>query len=171
MAVPASDSETARGIYVRCTEAGVYLFQRYLPLLLRRQAPARPQPEHGGSYYRPGYPFDRWIDWSRDAETLCRFVRALTFPPFPSARTAYKGHELEICHPVWVSQDSKRWPAATVLELTPSWVTVATAEGLLSVKTMRLDGVELAAMNVLQRLGCSEGEALDGVSWTMSEAV
>lgn len=169
MAVPASDYETAREIYDRCTAAGLDLFERYLPLLLGGQAPRRRQPAKGGTYYRPGDPFHRWIDWSQSTETVCRFVRALTFPPFPSARTAFRGRELEVCHPVRPSQEGGRWREGTVLSISPPWITVATGDGLLNVRTMRLEGEERAAADVLRQAGCSERDVLDTVPWVKSE--
>lgn len=163
MAVPAGNHEIASEVYDRCTAAGLYLFERYLPLLLRGAVPRRPQPSGTGTYYRPGYPFDRWIDWSQPGEAISRLVRALTFAPFPSARTSFNGCELEICHPVRPSLDGERRPAGTVLEITPHWATVATGAGSLSVRTMRLEGTELDAADALRSVGCSVGSVLDSV--------
>jgi methionyl-tRNA formyltransferase len=169
MAAPPSACETTQEVYDRCTTAGLHLFRRHLPLLLQGRAPRRRQPARGGTYYRPGYPFDRWIDWSQSAGKLSRFVRALTFPPFPSARTTFAGRELEVGHPVWPSEDDSGRPAGTVLEATPRWATIATGDGLLAVQSMRLDGEELPAKEALKRAGCREGSGLEGVSWLMSE--
>lgn len=170
MAVPASGYETAREVYDRCTAAGLYLFERYFPLLLEGRAPRLQQPRQGGSYYRPGYPFERWIDWSQRAQTVCRFVRALTFPPFPNARTAFRGRELEVCHPVWPSCDRGRWKAREIVDLRPAWATIATGDGTLTVQTMRIEGEELPAAEALRRLGCAVGDLLDTVPWVRSEA-
>ena len=161
MAVPAGDHETAKDIYGRCTAAGLYLFERYIPLLLQSSAPRRCQPTVGGSYYRPGYPFDRWIEWSQPGEEISRFVRALTFAPFPSARTSFAGSELEVCHPVWIASDGTRWPAGNVMDMNPHWVTIATGNGSLSVRTIRLEGSELPAAEALGEVGCSIGSMLD----------
>lgn len=170
MAVPPSACETTGEVYDRCTKAGFHLFQRNLPLLIEGRAPRRRQPAQGGTYYRPGYPFDRWIDWSRSAEEVSRFVRALTFPPFPTARTNFRGQELDICHPVWVHDDGPPHRPGTVLEITPRWATVATGDGLLNLQTIRLEGERMAAQEALDRVGCPEGQVLESVPWQMSKA-
>lgn len=170
LAVPVSEHETALDVYERCTAAGDYLFQRHLPLLLQRRAPRRPQPASGGTYYRPGYPFDRWIDWSQDAATIARFVRALSFPPFPSARTAFGGQELELRHPVWTSPDERRWQEGTVVDIDPNDATIATGNGLLVARTMKFAGEELPASEALHRVGSGEGSVLESVRWQRSIA-
>jgi methionyl-tRNA formyltransferase len=169
VAVPAGELETAAGVYERCTAAGRYLIERYVPLLLAGRAPRRTQGE-GGSYYRPGYPFERWIDWSQDAERLARFVRALTYPPLPSARTTYRGRELEVCHPVWPERARGAAHEGAVVDVSPPFVTVAAGDGLLHVQTTRLGGEELPAAEALGRLGCSPGDQLESVPWVTSKA-
>ena len=170
MAVPVSERETAREVYDRCTAAGRYLFERHLPLLLEGRAPRRSQPVEGGSYYRAGYPFDRWVDWSRSAEQIARFVRALTFPPFPSARTSFRGRELEVCHPVWPCEERGAWREGEVIDIRPPYATFATGDGSLIVRTMRVEGQELPASEALWRLGCSAGAVLETVPWVKKQA-
>ena len=164
LAVPAAACESAHDVYQRCTNAGLFLFERYLPLLLGGQAPRRPQ-SAGGSYYRPGYPFDRWIDWSQDAGVVSRFVRALTFPTFPSARTAFRGSELEICSPVWADEGGRRWREGTITDIVAPFVTIAAGRGVVTVRQTRVDGVELPAAAAFARLGCAAGDVLEEVSW------
>lgn len=163
LAVPPSGCETARDVYERCTAAGRYLIERYLPLVLQGRAPRRRQAA-GGSYYRPGDPFDRWIDWSQSADVVSRFVRALTFPPFPGARASFAGRELEVCHPVWPSEGARVGPGS-VVSIGEGAVEVATGQGLLTIRTARLDGEELSAGDALRRLSCREGSMLEGMPW------
>jgi methionyl-tRNA formyltransferase len=164
LAVPAGDHETAFDVYARCTTAGVFLFERYFPLLLRGRAPRRAQTA-GGTYYRPGYPFDRWIAWSQTSEQVSRFVRALTFPPFPAARTAFRGNELEVCHPVWPAEDDCQRPAGTVMEIAAPYVTVATGSGSCTMSRVRVEGVELPAAEAFSRVGGAAGNLLEERSW------
>jgi methionyl-tRNA formyltransferase len=164
LAVPAGDHETAFDVYERCTKAGVFLFERYFPLLLRGRAPRRAQ-DAVGTYYRPGYPFDRWIGWWQTSEQVSCFVRALTFPPFPSARTAFRGTELEVCHPVWAAEDDRCRPAGTVLEIAAPYVTVATGNGSCTMSRARVEGVELPAAEAFQRAGVAAGDLPEERSW------
>lgn len=170
VAVPVAEHETARDIYDRCTQAGRYLFEGNFPLVLEGRAPRRQQPGEGGTYYRPGYPFDRWVDWSQPAETLSRFVRALTFSPHPGARSAFTGREFEVRHPVWVTHGGAQSPAGTVLSVDARWATIATGDGSLRVQTMCVDGDELPAQEALRRLGCGEGNELESKSWLTTVA-
>ena len=170
MAVPAIECETAREVYDRCSAAGLYLVEQYLSPLLEGRAPRRRQPAEGGSYYRPGYPFDRWIDWSRSAEQIARFVRALTFPPFPSARTSFRGRELEVSHPAWPSEARGAWREGEIVDIRPPYATFATGDGALVVRRMRAEGRELPAADALWRLGCSEGDVLETVPWAKKNA-
>lgn len=168
-AVPAAEHETALDIYERCTAAGEHIFRRYFPLLLQGRAPRRSQPA-GGTYYRPGYPFDRWIDWSRDAAAVARVVRALTFPPFPSARTVCAGRELEVRHPVWPEPDTPGHRPGTVIEVERHSTTIATGHGVIAVQTMALGGEALPAYEALRRLGAGEGTMLESRTWQNAHA-
>jgi len=171
VAVPIAEHETASDIYDRCTQAGRYLFEGNFPLVLEGRAPRQRQPGEGGTYYRPGYPFDRWVDWSQPGESLSRFVRALTFPPYPGARSAFAGREFELRHPVWVADGGARALAGTVLSVDARWATIATGDGSLRVRTLCIDGDELAAQEALRRLGCGEGNELESKSWLTTVAV
>ena len=115
-------------------------------------------------------PFDRWIDWLQSSEEISRLVRALTFAPFPSARTAFAGSELEVRHPVWIAAERTRRPVGTVMDITPQWVTIATGDGSLSVQTIRLRGTELRAAEALGEVGCSIGSMLYAKPWAKNKA-
>jgi methionyl-tRNA formyltransferase len=170
VAVPAAEHETARDVYDRCTSAGLYLFERYFPLLLQGAARRRRQRRDAGTYYPPGYPFDRWLDWSQPVDAIGRFVRALTFPPFPSARTSFRGHDLEVCHPVWPCVEEVRRLAGTVLEIADHGVMIAARDGAVCVQRMRLHGVELPAAEALWRAGCQRGARLESGEWIRPKA-
>ncbi|MEX1254294.1 MAG: methionyl-tRNA formyltransferase [Dehalococcoidia bacterium] len=169
-AVPVAGHETAREVYDRCTAAGRYLFEGYFPLVVEGRAPRRGQPAEGGTYYPPGYAFDRWVDWSQPAGTLSRFARALTFAPYPGARSAFAAREFELRHPVWVADTDVRAPAGTLLGIDPRWATIATGDGALRVRTLCIDGVELSAQEALRRLGCNQGDELELRSWQTTVA-
>jgi methionyl-tRNA formyltransferase len=169
VAVPVAEHETARDVYDRCTAAGHYLFEGAFPLVVAGCAPRRPQPA-GGTYYPPGYPFDRWIDWSQPAGQLSRFVRALTFAPYPGARTALAGREFELRHPVWVTNDEVAAPPGTVCSIDQHGAAIAAGEGALRVRALAVGGDELPAHEALRRLGCGEGAALESRSWQTTTA-
>lgn len=79
--------DTARTLYDKVlTGAGGELFTEFLNLWLGgKKIPARPQSEKEATYYPKGLPNNGEIDWNWDGAKIERFIRAMTFPPFPPA--------------------------------------------------------------------------------------
>jgi methionyl-tRNA formyltransferase len=169
IAVPPGAHEAARDVYDRCTAAGRYLFEGYLPMVLHGAATRRVQPRAGGSYYRPGYPFERWIDWSQSAEQVARFVRALSFPPYPGARSRLTDREIEVAPPVWPHEGNVGKPGM-VVELSAGRATIACGAGLLTLSALGVADERLPAADALRRAGCAEGSVLEGMPWAQTQA-
>ena len=120
-AVPIDESDTARSMYFKCVDAAEALLDQALPRLVEGSLRAQPQVLEDGSYHRQVYPNDRWLNPDVDPRGFSCFVRAHTFPPYPTARVMVAGVE----HPVLFQDGAFRVPglgigpgsAAEVLEL------------------------------------------------------
>jgi methionyl-tRNA formyltransferase len=71
-----------------------------------------------------------------------RFIRALTFPGFESARTFYNGMEINILHPleiVAVSEINRFEPPGTILNISPEGIVVKTSDTALLIKKIKIN--------------------------------
>jgi methionyl-tRNA formyltransferase len=79
-----TNEDTARTVYDKFTETGTAVFEGFLSLLMNdKEIIAIPQDESQATYYPKDMPGGGKIDWSWDGETIHRFIRAMTFEPFP----------------------------------------------------------------------------------------
>lgn len=85
-AFPITDFDTARTVYDKFTVAGGELFRNFVDLWKAdRKIDSYRQDESKATTYPKGLPNDGKIDWSWDGKTIERFIRAMTFEPFPPA--------------------------------------------------------------------------------------
>jgi methionyl-tRNA formyltransferase len=78
------ENDTAKTIYGRFNLAGERLFVKFLNLWLGGQnIPSFPQDENKASYQPKSLPNNGRIDWSWSGAKIRRFIRAMTFEPFP----------------------------------------------------------------------------------------
>ncbi|MDO8562016.1 MAG: methionyl-tRNA formyltransferase [bacterium] len=94
---PIEDGDTGKIVYENFTRVGTKLFREFL-LKLDTGAPiqAIPQNESEATYYPKGLPGGGEIDWSWDGETIKRFIRAMTFEPFPPPSFAIGGKKMVV---------------------------------------------------------------------------
>lgn len=79
--LPVLPTDTARSLYMRCSEIGVQAFERTLGYLIRgEKLPRRPQPQ-GGAYYKFEEPNGLQVELDWEQEKIERFIRATTFEP------------------------------------------------------------------------------------------
>jgi len=89
-AVPITDSTSAAMLHDTLAEIGARLILRALV----EAPPPRPQPDTGATYAQKLSRDDGRIDWTGDAETILRQVRALN--PWPGTFTALGGETLKV---------------------------------------------------------------------------
>jgi methionyl-tRNA formyltransferase len=89
-AVPITDLTSAAMLHDRLAEIGA----RLIPRALAESPPPRPQPDTGATYAPKLSRDDGRIDWSRDAETILRQVRALN--PWPGTFTTLASETLKV---------------------------------------------------------------------------
>jgi methionyl-tRNA formyltransferase len=117
---PIAPDETAGELATRLAELGALALVEALTLIA--SGTARPEPqEHAAATYAPKITreFAR-IDWSRSAESIGRFVRALD--PKPGAWTAFDGHELKLFGPRAVDAPPDNARAGEILVTDPALV-------------------------------------------------
>lgn len=83
---PIEESDTAKTLYNKFTSVGTEMFTEFVDRWLAGETiESWPQDESQASYYPKGLPNNGEIDWSWDGAKILRFIRALTFEPFPPA--------------------------------------------------------------------------------------
>lgn len=86
-----SSTETQSSLYKKCMEAGMRFFQAAFELVkvgfpgIGQKGPS--------TFHRRGCPYNGEIQADWPIEKIERFIRAMTFPPYPYAN--YKGHEIK----------------------------------------------------------------------------
>lgn len=83
---PITSVDTGKTLYDKFTDAGTTLFRELIDCIKRgEEITGTPQNESEATYYPKGLPGDGKIDWDWDGKTIERFIRAMTFEPFPPA--------------------------------------------------------------------------------------
>lgn len=78
--------DTAKDVYDKFTKVGTQLFTKFINYWIEgKKINARAQDEKLATYYPKGLPNNGEIDWSWDGRKILRFIRAMTFEPFPPA--------------------------------------------------------------------------------------
>lgn len=132
---------TAFVLYHRAVKSGIQIFKDNLDNLVQGMLNKRIQEKGKSTYHPQGYPYDRWIDWTWDASKIDRFVRALTFDTYPSARTNYKGRELEIKYPVEIRKTEDNLEPGLLQVVGNDFFDVSTGNnGILRAKNCSFDG-------------------------------
>ena len=135
-------NDTAYDLYLDLSKAGLKLFKKNFPQILQGNTSRFSQDEAKASYHAAGYPFQRIIDWNKNSENIHRFIRALTFPGFESARTFYNDLEIDILQPIEVqfnTNGDSRFEPGTLLDILPKGIFVKTADGKLLIKKLRIN--------------------------------
>jgi UDP-4-amino-4-deoxy-L-arabinose formyltransferase/UDP-glucuronic acid dehydrogenase (UDP-4-keto-hexauronic acid decarboxylating) len=76
--------ETGLSLTAKCVRAGIPLLHELVAAASTGTIPRSEQDRHRRRYFRAGPPTGGWIDWTRTADEIARFVRAADYGPFPS---------------------------------------------------------------------------------------
>ncbi len=140
--IPIDQEDTSFSLYLKLSKIGMDLFKTYFPKIIKGSAPQIVQQEELSSYHAAGYPEQRIIDWNKPNNEIDRFIRALTFPGFESARTFYNDMEISILHPVEFispSEKSCNHEGGTILNINLEGITVKTGDAALLIKKIRIN--------------------------------
>jgi len=94
-AVQIKNTDTVKDIYERVIQATIDVVFKALDLLEKGKLKLVPQNNSKATYTCPRTPSDGYIDWTKSAYEIDRFIKALS-PPYPCAFSFYKGKPLKI---------------------------------------------------------------------------
>ena len=132
------DSDTAREVYDRVSEAATALFRETYPFDPKRLPKPIAQDEGAASYHRQG-DFDfgaRAVDWHRPAEELQRWLRAMIFPPFQFPETTLEDRRFQIERVAGDVGAPAAAPPGTVVDRPEGSVDVAASGGTVRIVTL-----------------------------------
>jgi methionyl-tRNA formyltransferase len=138
-------ADTGLSVSGRCVRLGVPLVSRLVQTALadRGGIPRSEQDRTRRRYFGAGPPDEGRLDWNRSAAEILRFVRAADYAPFtspwPHPVADLEGVELGVAKAVATGRTSSGSPG-TVLELSEDGATVSTANELVVVQRVWLDG-------------------------------
>ncbi len=139
---PVTEADTAYSLYMRATEEGIEIFKKNIPKIIDSSLPRIIQSEAESIYHPKGDPYERWISWSWTSEQIDRFVRAFTFPPYPSARTMYEGREVEIIHPIQLLSDNTNAASGTIISVSNNYIDIRTTDGKIRVTKIKFSDTD-----------------------------
>ena len=140
-ATPLGPDETHPQLSARLAALGAGLLAEVLPLWLRGEIEAVPQPEEGATMTRTLSKEDGLLDWTLDAEELSRRVRALQ--PWPGTYTYWGDRMLKVLLARPLEGGAAAVPGTVVAlpgEGRAPCVGVQTAAGLLELLQVQLAG-------------------------------
>jgi methionyl-tRNA formyltransferase len=149
-------TDTTARLHDRLAEMGGRLIVEALRQAAAGTLKAEPQPSEGVTYAHKVEKAEAQIDWSLDAATIVRRVRA--FDPFPGASSMLDGETIKL----WAAEAGPGVPGAapgTVLAVTPSGIEVAARDSVLRVTELqRAGGKRLAVADFLRGFDVRPGQ-------------
>lgn len=133
-AVELADDETAQTLHDTLAEVGAALLLETIPAYLSGELEPQPQDDEAATYAPQISKDDGEIDWSQDAASIERLVRAFT--PWPGTYTYFRGEMLKI-HAGEVAVGTA--PAGKVIER-DGQVAIGTGEGLFIPTKIQMPG-------------------------------
>lgn len=142
-AIPITDRETGGSLHDKLSVLGAEALDQALTLFKHGRLVARPQDESQVTYAALIKKEDGRIDWTQDALSLERRIRA--FHPWPSAYTTLRGQLLKIyaARPV---QSAVSAAPGTVMQSAPGQLLIATGRGPLALEEVQLAGKKRLAI-------------------------
>ncbi len=128
-AVKVEPRDTALDLFKKLEDAAEQVLKKYIPLLLKGEAPRIPQDHTKATYFGGRRPEDGKIDWKQDAQSIYNLIRAVTWP-YPGAFCNVEGKRLF----VWdaqVHQDLELGVPVGSVQVVDGKVMVQTGKGCL----------------------------------------
>lgn len=133
-----TSSDTGGSLHDKLATLGAAALRETLVLFKQGKLTAQPQDERQVSYAPLIKKEDGRIDWSQDAATIERRIRA--FHPWPSAYTTLQGKLLKISAARIQQAPVSASPPGTVLVSPPGQLVIATGGGALALDEVQLAG-------------------------------
>jgi methionyl-tRNA formyltransferase len=147
-------TDTGLALSGKCVRHGVPLLLRLATMAAAdpHLIPREQQDPSLRKYFSAGPPADGRVDWAQPADAILRFVRAADYVPFDSPwghpRAQVAGVSVGIAKAVW-SGVAATQPPGTVVELNDSGAVIATADELIVIQRLWLDGRYLEPKELL----------------------
>jgi len=135
--VPLRGDERAPELTDRLFRLGADLLLTHGPAYVAGKLPPEPQPSEGATVSRRLKREHGVIDWTKPAVVLERQTRA--YDPWPGAVTSCRGRKLDVLE-ARVEAERADAPPGTVVALRKDGIAVATGDGLLVLRRVRLEG-------------------------------
>lgn len=76
--------DTAKSLYDKFTKVGTNIFVKFVTYWMKgKKISSKQQNKKEATYFPPGLPNNGEIDWTWDGQRILRFIKAMTFEPFP----------------------------------------------------------------------------------------
>jgi methionyl-tRNA formyltransferase len=137
-ATPITKSETGGSLHDKLAVLGAEALREALSLFKQGKLIAQPQDEAQVTYAALIKKEDGRIDWSQDAQSIERRIRA--FHPWPSAYTTLQGKLLKVYSARVVQSPASPAAPGTVLAAAPDQLLIATGSGALALEEVQLAG-------------------------------
>ena len=132
------DTDTGGQLHDRLAELGAQVLADGLGLLRAGLKPiAQPQPEQGVTYAHKLDKAEARLDWTADAASLARTVRA--FNPWPVAEAQLAGERVRI-HGALALDDNQGQAPGTVLAASRDGIDIACGQGALRLRVLQREG-------------------------------
>jgi len=158
---PITRSDTARDVFLACGPRMLGLVKRLLHDARRGRIPAHPIDQARFRLHRNRPPNRGWIDWRQPSRRIASFVRACDFRPFPSPwglpRARVEDRLIEVVQADETDGSGTMRPG-TVTDVDSRDAVVATTDGFLRLRRVRVDGRVVKAGSVLQAGDRIQGE-------------
>jgi methionyl-tRNA formyltransferase len=147
-------TDTGLAVSGKCVRHGVPLLLRLATLAAAdaRLIPREQQDLSRRKYFSAGPPADGRVDWAQPADAILRFVRAADYAPFDSPwghpRAQLAGVSVGVAKAMATGMAATQ-PPGTVVEVDDSGAVVATADELIVVQRLWLDGRYLKPKELL----------------------
>ena len=148
-ALPIEANDSTATLHDKVAELGARLIESALGLAAQRALQAVKQPAEGVTYAHKIEKHEAAIDWSLDAQVICRRVRA--FNPFPGATAVLNGETIKVWRAALESVAESTAAAGAVVSVAPSGIEVAAQGGTVRLQELqRPGGKRLAVADFLR---------------------
>ena len=157
-ALPIAVDDTTATLHDKVADLGADLVVQALAMAAQDALTARKQPEEGVNYAHKIEKHEAAIDWTEDASSICRRVRA--FNPFPGASAVLNGETIKI----WRAEPGPvvYAHAGTVMDVGTTGITVAAQNSsVLLQELQRPGGKRLPAADFLRGFEMQVGMQFD----------
>jgi len=147
-ALPIGPEDTTATLHDKVADLGASMVVDALRAAAVGALPATPQPADGVTYAHKIEKHEAAIDWTHDAASICRRIRA--FNPFPGASTVLHGEAIKVWRATPGVQTSGVAPG-TVLAVDAAGIAVAAGDGVVLLQELQRPGGKRLPVDVFLR--------------------